>query len=259
MNFNFIQDTSSIKNNFKMAGGTNQFQSATNRSASIFMEAGFAGTASSDFRKFDSQNFDNVLFSKTKLDKPEVKQPTQKTKETGIFNKIADFFSTNQSGGAKGNTPTSSTLINAQAPSGGAKGNAPTSSTLINAQATLQNAQALTSSAQAQALLAYAKKGEEEGNEKVNNKSIDFAAETNKETKKSSDNDKDSNKEKDFSKSSRLELLNAFMQGKPSNPTEAIQMLQNQSLPSDYIQKIKEKFPDNPEIKNLIGNMQAGV
>ena len=50
-----------------------------------------------------------------------------------------------------------------------------------------------------------------------------------------------------------------MMQGKPSNAQEATQMLQNQSLPADYIEKIKQKFPNDKQVQDLIGEMQAGV
>ena len=153
MNFNFIQDTSSIKNNFQKVGSFNQAQVASSKSASIFMDAA-AMNPNSFGNAYDIKPKSFDTFS---MQQQNVKPQDIESNNSGFFGKIANFFGGNQ--------------VQEEKPS-----------PLANAQSILQNAKSLTGSLQAQELLAQAENGEKSS---VNNKSIDFSEKTeNKEDNK---------------------------------------------------------------------------
>ena len=220
MSFNFVSDMANVKNNFSTgANGAARVSLTQSNCPSIFMQAEVANANSASIFT-QAKSAGEISAQST----PSISAQTDNN--TGFFDKIVSFF-----GNEKPKT---------------------NESTLLKAQATLQSAKSLTSSATSQALLEKAEKGE---NVQENPKGLQLTNEDNA-TKK---DDENKNGDVDYSKMSRTDLMSAFLQGKPSNPQEAKQMLQNTSLPAQYITKIQQKFPNDKEVEDLIGELKADV
>lgn len=220
MSFNFVSDMANVKNNFSAgANGAARVSLTQSNSLSIFMQTETANVNSASIFT-QAKSTDEISAKSAPL------ISTQVVNNTGFFDKIVSFF-----GNEKSKT---------------------NESTLLDAQATLQSAKSLTSSATSQALLEKAEKGEDA---QENSKGLQLTNEDNATEK----DDENKNDGVDYSKMSRTDLMSAFLQGKPSNPQEAIQMLKNTSLPAQYFAKIQQKFPNDKEIADLIGELKANV